>query len=402
MAAAPKWTEEQKQFIVKKIKDEHKHPKELIKPFFDKFKVNRSFSGIRDAFRRVVGESFTNYVQQEEEASLDRQEEKVIDWLKKDGQLTVGELSRRLDRSKQTVYEILDSLKSKGHEVDYCEETRKVDLITELKRVDFEPMDVEPLVKNRLRIGHVSDTHLCSKYQQLTILHTAYKVFEEEKVDFALHYGDLSGGSPRMHRGFKDELFLQDVDDQHEYIVEQYPITKKFKTYIIGGGTHDSIWAKDVGYNFVKNFCKERTDIIYVGDVEGNFRLKGEKNQLLHRLIHPSGGVPYAKSYRGQKVMEGLIAEAVAVIRSNIRASQVLPHTVGMGHLHIQDYFIDGGVHCFLVPCLQSRTPYLKQKGLFPMVGFMITEYQYDDNLNINRVKIEVHDYGYKVKEKDY
>ncbi|GAI13256.1 unnamed protein product, partial [marine sediment metagenome] len=43
-------------------------------------------------------------------------------WLQKES-LSVGEISRRLDRSKETVIKILDTLRKDGYEVNLEEET---------------------------------------------------------------------------------------------------------------------------------------------------------------------------------------------------------------------------------------------------------------------------------------
>jgi len=52
-------------------------------------------------------------------------------------------------------------------------------------------IDLTPFYGRKLKFGFVSDTHLCSKHQQITFLKTAYKIFDREKVQFVIHCGDL-------------------------------------------------------------------------------------------------------------------------------------------------------------------------------------------------------------------
>ncbi len=324
---------------------------------------------------------------------LEETQKQVLEWLKKES-LSVGEISRRLDRSKETVIKILDNLRKDGYEVSLEEETRQVVLEREIKR-EFHSIELEPLYRKVCKIMLISDTHLNSKEQQLTLLHTAYATAEKEKVHYAIHNGDLGEGQG-LYRGQEEEIFNFGADNQADYIIDVYPRTKAFKTYIIPG-SHDWIWMKKFGYNIVKKVCREREDLVYTPG-ERSFSLRG----LTFETLHPSGGMPYSRGYRLQKLIEGAIGDFI----TRIRAKQLLPENIPQfycaGHLHTALWMSYLGFHAYMVPCFQSQTTYLRDKGHHPQVGFYIINVYYDDDGNVNKIKHDYYDYTSQIKKNDY
>ena len=325
--------------------------------------------------------------------SLEEIPEQVLSWLQKES-LSVGEISRRLDRSKETVIKVLDNLRKDGYEVNLEEETRQVTLEREPKK-EFHPIELESLYKKTCKIMLVSDTHLCSKEQQLSLLHTAYAIAEKEKVHYALHLGDLGEGQD-LYRGQEQELFIFGIDNQTKYIVDNYPKTKKFKTYIIPG-SHDWIWMKKAGYNIVKQVCKAREDLVYTPGSR-TFSLRG----LNFETIHPTGGIPYGRSYRLQKLIEGAIGDFIVRIRAKQLTPESLPQFYCSGHLHIALWMPYLGFHTYMVPCFQSQTIYLRDKGHHPQVGFFIIKVLFDDDGNVNKLSHDYYDQTSQIKENDY
>jgi predicted transcriptional regulator/predicted phosphodiesterase len=315
--------------------------------------------------------------------------------------MTVGELSRSLNKpmgvSKEYIYKILQSLQTKGFSVSVDEARKEAKLDTsEITKEGIKPLELEPLYKHRIRFGIVSDTQLGSRYQQLTLLRTTYQIFEEEKVDFVINPGDLVDGI-KMYRGQEQETFLHGADEQKIYAINNYPHSKNFKTYIIAGN-HDLIFKKIAGYNIVESICAERDDLVYKGEIGCHtFKVKN----LTFDVLHPTGGVPYAKSYRLQKVIEGALGDIISRMRMTNDAS-IIPHFMILGHLHIVDYCPHIGIKGIIAPCLQSQTPYLKAKGYMPEVGCIILDVECDDDWNANRILIDHRDFSSYVKENDY
>ena len=220
-----------------------------------------------------------------------------------------------------------------------------------------------PLVKptGKIKFGIVSDSHLGSKFQQLTHLNTFYQVCEKQGITMIVHAGDVCEGNGKLYRGQSYEMFLFGADAQREYICKNYPKYKGVKTYMIGG-SHDYSFFKTEGYDILDAIAQRREDLVYLGNAGAYLHINGLKIYL----HHPSGGVPYARSYRLQKLIEQI-------------APENKPHILISGHLHIPAY-IPGyrNVEGFQVGCFQSQTPYLKAKGLFPWIAGLIVEVETD------------------------
>lgn len=306
------------------------------------------------------------------------------------GSVSVGEISRQVDRSRETIIKTIDSLREKhfvvlldevSHEVHIPEEPSKVFVPTEYK-----------YFRNFYRIGLVADTHIGSKFQQLTLLHDAYSVFDDRKVDFILHAGDLVEGVG-LYRGQDIELFLHDASEQRDYTVRNYPIPKgRAKTYVIGG-QHDRSFYRDRGYDIVEHICEKRPDLIYKGFFKAEFKIRG----IPIVLMHPGGGTSYARSYRVQKIIESMVGAL-----SNIQDIPI-PRMVVFGHWHIPIHLPDYmGVDAISLPCFQRQTPYLEQKGLMPAVGFAVMEVWLDKSNHVTSTKVEFLNWNHRIVAKDY
>lgn len=309
----------------------------------------------------------------------------------------IGHLSRITKLSKEMVIQVIDEIeKETGLPVEIEDGTI---IINKFMKKNFEPTDIGSHYKNFLKIGVVSDTHFGSKYQQMSLLHETYNIFEKENVNFAIHAGDLVDGSPKMHVGFLHELFIYRFDEQVQYVIEHYPKTDKFKTYI-RPGNHDYSWIKSDAGDPVKMVCRDqsRNDLVYLSPENASFTDKS--GNILIELFHPSGGIPYAKSYRGQKLYESTVSDALAEYHRLRTLS--LPNILAIGHLHMFDFFISGYSNIMLVPAFQSVTPYLKSKGLSPMVGALILNIKYSDEGNILKITPDVYNFSAEIKEKDY
>lgn len=307
----------------------------------------------------------------------------VLTELKKKPQ-TLLELSEIADRSIVTIQETIKSLHQRGFDVEYDKTLDQAVLFRHPKE-EFKPLDVSHLFESRLKFGVNSDPHYGSKYQQPTLVQTAYKIMEDEKVKFALNTGDITDGV-YMYAGHEQERFLHSADEMRDYVIEHYPKTKAFPTYLIGG-SHDWSFVKKVGYNVLRAICDKRTDLIYRGAEAATFNLE---QGVKVRMIHPSGGVPYARSYRTQKLNEGL------------GRGKSIPKFLFVGHLHVMDFLSYLGIYTALVPCMQAQTPYLERKGLNPELGFWIFTVEFDDKKNITSVVPKYYDFNTYVKERDY
>ena len=329
--------------------------------------------------------------------------ENIINWvIKKQQHLSIGEISRRLDRSKETVVKLISALNESGYDIHLDKDTNT---IGEIKSNVFKPSLTKIKYKKFMKIGLISDTHLGSTYQQLSLLHDAYKVMEKEEVAYCIHAGDWSDGPVEMHKR-PEEVFIKDADGIIEYGIKNYPKTDKFKTYILDEGTHDTFWKRFHGINVVKHVCQERDDLILRRGDNSQFVLEGSENVLVH-VIHPTGGISYARSYRQQKMIDGIMSEFLEHLRrygilTDLPQDQQLPHLFVSGHFHVYNNVYIGGVESFSLPCFQGKTRYLRAKGLNPDVGFIIVTLHFDQNKVISKITIDPYRWSAYIKKNDY
>jgi predicted phosphodiesterase/biotin operon repressor len=320
-------------------------------------------------------------------------QEKIVSWLKKES-LSIGEISRRLDRSKESVAQLAENLKRSGFDVQFDPSKREFALERHDKTI-FKPLELDTLFKKKIKIGIVADTQFGSKYQQPSILYTAYAHFEREKIDFALHAGDMVDGN-NVYRGQTSEIFLHDSDEQLDYVVDKYPRSDTFRTYCISGN-HDGVFKKDVGYNIVKHICEKRPDLVFRGDYQAEFQVK----DLRIVMIHPDGGGSYAKSYKSQKILEGVVSSAIQTFSSEV--GKALPQLMIFGHWHFTCH-LPFSYNCCTIstPCLQAQTPYLARKGLTPEIGYIIIELTMNDDKQIIEISPRFFNMSPYVKIRDY
>lgn len=152
--------------------------------------------------------------------------------------------------------------------------------------------------KDKYRFGVVSDTHLGSRYQQLSHLRAFYRLCQQRQIATVFHCGDMVDGE-KIYRGQEYEIFVHGADAQRKYAVKHYPKAKGVKTLVLGGN-HDFSFQKDGGYDIVSAICEERADFEYVGSTLAFAEFCG----LRIALMHGSGGNSYARSYKPQKVAE--------------------------------------------------------------------------------------------------
>ncbi len=311
------------------------------------------------------------------------------------GNVTVGEISRQIDRSSETVIKLIDSLRQKHYEVA-LDETRHQVYLAHQPIQEFEATKFD-YFRKFYRIGIAGDTQIGSKYQQMTLLHDAYRIFDERKTDFNLHPGDVFDGVD-MYPGHRDEIFLYDADQQLNYGVTHFPkSTRGTKTYLIGG-QHDYCFMKKIGYNIIEHLCEKRDDLIYRGFYSAEFEVKGIKIGL----EHPGGGIAYALSYAPQKFVEDLGGYILSRVRNKPEELGMLPVAIFVGHYHkailLPNYL---GINVVGTPCFQSRTKYLQQKRHHPDVGCAIAEIWLNEQGNFSSFKVEFINMNDQIREND-
>lgn len=224
-------------------------------------------------------------------------------------------------------------------------------LISILAGKDTKPKILEHNISNKVfTFGVVSDTHLCSIHEKLDELHTFYEICRKEKIEVVVHAGDLIAGW-KIYKGQENEVHTFGADGQVQYAICNYPKVKGITTYFITGN-HCLSWLNLAGIDVGNLIAKERKDMIYLGQCQGEVEI----NKVKIRLIHPDGGGAYALSYRAQKISEQI-------------PSGDKPHILIFGHWHTSHYFFYRNIHILNAACFESQSLFLLRKGINPIIG---------------------------------
>ena len=210
-----------------------------------------------------------------------------------------------------------------------------------------------------IRFGILGDTQLGSRYENLSLLHSAYDVLERERVPKVYHTGDVLDGE-KMYRGHEYELHTHGCDAQIDYCVENYPQRDGVDTEFIIGNHDGSFWKHsgvDVGFRI----AERRPDMNYHGMDEADITLKCATGEVILRLYHPAKGTAYALSYHSQKYIESLTGGHK-------------PNLIGCGHYHKMEKLFYRNIHLFQTGCMQHQTKFMRGRNIAAIQGFWIVE----------------------------
>lgn len=267
------------------------------------------------------------------------------------------------------------------------------ELLNELSRRGYEikklgvpkinlKMSVDVPLKG-FKIGVASCIHYGSRFQQISHFTHFAKLCRKEGCTHLIVLGDLVEGNGKMYTGQVYEMFLHGARAQRNYLIDNFPQEGDMQSIVIGGN-HDFSFLKGDGGDVIEEFAYRRKDVTYAG----NLRAEISFNNVKVGLMHGEGGVPYARSYRLQKIIEQLSPENK-------------PHIFLYGHLHVPVHVpMYRNVEAFSIACFQSQTPYLQRKGLSPNIQGLILEINYDET-GLHKVKTVWENY-YKPIEHDY
>lgn len=222
-----------------------------------------------------------------------------------------------------------------------------------------------------IKFAVVSDTHIGSRYTQLTYLHEFYDLCEKREIKDVYHSGDLTEGL-KMRVGHEYELYTVSADDMRDEVIKNYPCRLGITTHFITGN-HDASIFKQVGYDIGQAIAKARPDMHYLGrdctvvDLTPNCTLE---------LRHPWDGMSYALSYKPQKLIEAMESDSK-------------PKILFIGHYHKALYLFYRNVHCLLGGTFQAQTPFERGKNIAVHLGGWLVEAKVDKEGTIQSFKQE-------------
>ena len=264
-------------------------------------------------------------------------------------------LTANLGATPEAVVESIDLLRRQGYEILCLGDEYQ---LMRVPFVDYSTMHTIGYPDDRIiRFGACSDSHYGSKAQQRTALHKFYALCEQLEIRHVFNSGDLVAGV-NMYPEQPYEVYLHGADEQVEAAIADYPTYPGCETHMIGGN-HDASFIKAAGHDIFRRVQVERPDINFLGWYEATVEID---DRLKVRLWHPKGGVPYAKSYRIQRLSEG------------IAHGPNIPHVILYGHLHSALHMEHLGMQQWLIPCCEGSTAWTRRLGLIPCIGgYIIT-----------------------------
>ena len=280
-----------------------------------------------------------------------RTKNKLKNKLKKE-KLTYNDIESEFDLTRNEVKEYLDNLRLDGFEIPHDIQNHQFAFwipSAPLRENQENTYKVQKDENGDIKIGIISDTHIGSKFHAEKALNKMYEEFEKNDVYLILHAGDLTEGNGHIYRGQLFEMSDFGYNNLVDKVIKTFPQKEDALTAIISGN-HDMSFYNDCGADLVKDVCNQREDLDYMGQYSAKLKI----NDLEGYIVHPSGGMPYSRSYKIQKMIESMETRPAFLIRGHLHVAMSLPYLGTQG--------IEAG-------CFQYQTPYLARKGLHPEVG---------------------------------
>lgn len=217
--------------------------------------------------------------------------------------------------------------------------------------------------------GALGDTHLCSKYERLDMVHMMYAIYESEGVQTVFHTGNYIEGEARFNQ---NDIAVHGMDNQLRYFVANYPKNKGITTYYVDGDDHEGWYTQREGVNVgerLEDIARRegRDDLKYLGYMEQDIKLSPNSDKFI-RVIHPGGGSAQAVSWTSQKIIGA------------IEHDDAMPYIMLVGHYHKAEFLPNyRGVNIFQTGTFQEQSPFMRKKLLRADVGAWIVRVRFQD-----------------------
>jgi predicted phosphodiesterase len=248
------------------------------------------------------------------------------------------------------------------------------DIIKELKNSKLTPLEIKSVLKTKnvnsssgrpyeykgktITFGVFGDSHIGHNCYDSRLMKYATKTFNDRKVDFVVHTGDVCEGHYESKR--EGSIFeLTDVggDAQVNRAVKELSKIKS-PIYFITGNHETNTFFKHSGFDIGNQIQQRLPNAHYLGQGQGKIDLSNGQHI---EVFHPDGGTAYAISYRPQKIAESL-------------EGGTKPAILLIGHYHKSEYIDYRNIHIIQTGTLCGQTPFMRGKNLAAMKGFWIVE----------------------------
>ena len=310
---------------------------------------------------------------------------KVLRELKTEKELNA--LLSRLQISQEELNSVLGYLETLGYEFNMRIEGDRV-LIKENQEKRSLPIKLP--TKEELNVIHlaiVSDTHMGSNDEQLTLLEKFYDEVVARGITEVYHVGDITDGNYIAFRQSQlYSAYRKGTSDYLYHIVDHYPRRDGVVTKVIAGN-HDATFMNNGGFDFLRTVADLRDDIINLGPDQAVVYLANGHIPML--LKHPDDGASKGLSYKPQELI-------------NSFEPSEKPKVALIGHYHKSYLAYYNGVYMMLVPCMVAQSGFMKRKNLKNVVGALFIDIYYDKKYNIQYFDYEEKRYTDQVIKDDY
>ena len=311
---------------------------------------------------------------QTKEDKTDLLEKRLVSLLKTK-QYTIEELSNKTDMLPKNIRKKINELKLGKYNIVHKD--HKYELSNQIKEGTEKKLNIGNWQGKTIKIGFVSDTHLCSKFERMDVLNALYDIYSDEGINTVYHGGNIIDGECRFNRY---EIHTHGLTPQVEYCIEKYPKRENVKTFFVTADDHEGWYVQRERINIGRYIQKEaeesgRNDLIYIGHLEADIDL-GDKDKSWMRVMHGGGGTAYALSYTPQKIVESY-------------QGGEKPRILLLGHYHKIDYCFPREVHVIQMGCTCDQTIFMRKKKIQAHIGGGILEMRQAPDGTINRIKVE-------------
>jgi len=343
--------------FVKKCIEGKLSVKEIYDVAVSKFTYDKDLA----TFRRYVYTIKRRYLDSIDHSDIKKQitkDEAFISVLERRKIISRDEMCDLLECSFDEVCDLIGFYRNQGYEILIDE--RNIILSTQIasQGIQFK----SPLEKTEIIFGVASDLHIGSKEVQLTALNEFCEICRKKGVKYIFVPGDVFAGY-KVFAGQEYEVYAMTAEEQEESAIVNLPTG--FEWYMMGGNHDYSFIKKGGGHNPLLALENKREDVHYLGfdDVDVPI-LEG----VDMKMWHPSGGVPYALSYRLQKAVEQIAYSELAKMTWNKKEAPSIRFLLA-GHIHTQVQAMIGSIFAAQCGTFEAQNSYLKRHGLHPTVG---------------------------------
>ena len=173
--------------------------------------------------------------------------------------------------------------------------------------------------------------------------------------------GNVSAGLYPITDTYAETNFVNDTQEQIDYIVDHFPYIEGMKTYLITGKI-DNKHLKTNKINIGKRIAKERDDMIYLGENSCDVIIDNAVMQILSCKLSKT----YTVSYRTQQQIDSF-------------RSEDKPDILLYGGLLQMENYTFRGVRCISVPSVCATTKEMNEKRYSNTIGAWYVTVKTDD-----------------------